>query len=234
MTTSPTPREKRRARRLRGIKTAALDLVIEDGVDQFSIHKLADRVELTAGALYRYFDSRDEILVAIQLEVLDGFQHYLDAVLSTLEDAAPLERVVHLCRAYVALQDLQPERFRLIAYLVAAPDPLFEDEVVQPALMRTFELLGRLEQTIAQAQASSALTTGDATQRATICWSSVQALVERKKLMRFSPGEFERDVLVDDLLRALLVGWGGRPDSVDEALQMKLEMETLVAALPKD
>ena len=213
-----TPSYDRRVERLRELQDATLQLISEDGIEAFSMHKLAERVRLTPGALYRYFRSRDELLAAVQLEVLDGFDDYLSGVMSELTGASPLTRVVVLCRAYLALKDLQPERFRLIARLVSAPDPLLEDEAAGLALGRAMALIGKLADEIRSAQDAGALTTGNASRRALVGWSSVQAIVERGKLRRLLPEEFEPRALVEELLRTLLLGWGATAQEVEGAL----------------
>lgn len=234
MSTAPTPRQKRRAKRLRNIKNAALDLVIEDGVGHFSVHRLADRVDLTAGALYRYFASRDEILVTIQLEVLDTFDVYLDNVLRAQPDAAPLARVALLCRGYVALEELQPERFRLIAHLVASPEPVFEDDVAQPALQKTFAMLEKLVVELRAAESAGQLDAGDAGWRAFTTWSCIQGLVDRKKLLRFGDDDSLPARLTDDLVRTLMIGWGADASTIDAVLAETVALETFAASLEEE
>jgi len=214
-----TPRERRRAKRLREIRAAALELVIEEGLDGFSAQKLADRVDLTAGALYRYFDSLDEILIDVQLEVLDGFAAYLRGVLAHAADPAPLRSIVLLCRAYIELDRLQPERFRLIGRLVSDPDPLFADAAALPAMEKTLELLGMLGILVANAQDDGALKPGDAMKRAVLAWSSIQGLMERRKLARLTPRAFDPGELADELLRTLLVGWGADDAAARDAVE---------------
>ncbi len=213
-----TPRERRRARRILAIRSAALELLVAEGLDGFSVQKLADRVDLTPGALYRYFDSRDEILISVQLDVLEVFGAYLRRILGRLADAPPLVRITTLCRAYMALDDLQPQRFRLIGRLVSDPDPLFSDEAARPAMMKTLELLGLLAGVITEAQTAGSLGGGDALKRAVLAWSSIQGVVERRKLTRMAPASLDASQLADELLRTLLVGWGAAENAARDAV----------------
>lgn len=217
-----TRRQTRRAKRLRSIKDAALELVVEDGLDGFSVHKLADRVDLTAGALYRYFESRDDMLMAVQAEVLNVFDRYLAQVVSGASDRPILSQVVTICRAYVALADLQPQRFVLIAQLVAAPAQVFDQERIEPTADRTLAMLGRLADLIAQAEASEQLNTGNSAQRAVIAWASIHGLVERRKLVRLQPETFDPSSLMDELLTTLLVGWGASLEAAREAVEQPI------------
>ena len=47
------------------ILDAAMALVIEGGFEGLSMRALARRVELTPGALYRYFDGQDALIAAL-------------------------------------------------------------------------------------------------------------------------------------------------------------------------
>ena len=228
---SPTPRQTRRARRLQSIKDAALDLVVEDGLDGFSVHKLADRVDLTAGALYRYFESRDEMLIAVQAEVLAVFDRYLQIVLERVADQEILDQLVVMCRAYDALADLQPQRFQLNAQFVAAPRPVFDANAVEATAERTRQMLGRLAVVIARAQTEGQLRDGSAGRRAVVAWSSVHALIERRKLERLEPEMFEPKALMDELLLTLLVGWGASLKAAKIAVDKELQNDMLRAAM---
>lgn len=203
-----SPRERRRAERLDAIREAALELVIEGGVDGFSVHKLAERLGLTVGALYRYFDSVDHILIAVQVDVLEAFDAYLSRVERSLETTSGLQRVWGLAQAYVGWAEHQPERFKLISRLVSTPDPLFSDTAATRTVAPTLDLLGRLAEALDAAVADGDLNEGLSLPRAVILWSSIHGLIERRKLSRLQPDLFAFEAMFTDLVGALLVGWG--------------------------
>lgn len=210
--------ERRRARRSQTIKDAALAIIAEDGINSFSIHRLADRLDLTVGALYRYFDSVDHLLSALQVDILESFDDYLADVTERLADSSPLERLVAICQAYLALEGLQPERFRLIARFVSSPDPMLETDAARGAMAPTERLLRRLADVITEAQHGGTLSLGHPLDRAIIAWSSLQGIAERRKLARLAPDMFDPERLTRELLRTLLLGWGADPDEVGAAL----------------
>lgn len=226
-----TPRETRRAKRLRSIKEAALELVVQDGLEGFSVHKLADRVDLTAGALYRYFESRDEMLIAVQAEVLAVFDRYLQNVLEVNASRPVLEQIVIACRAYVALADLQPQRFQLNAAFVAAPQPVFDADKVASTAITTLAMLGRLASIIEVAQSDGQLRDDNAQRRSVVAWSSLHGLIERRKLARLAPVAFDPARLVDDLLLTLLVGWGASLKAATLVVQMDVSQDMLRTAM---
>ncbi len=227
-----TTRQKRRVQRLESIREAALELVIADGVDHFSVHRLAESLDLTVGALYRYYSSVDEILMAVQIEVLEDFDRYLESVLETYE-GDELGRIAVLCRAYVELDRLQPERFRLIGRFVSNPDPVFDDEAARAGMEPTMRLLSRLAETIDAAQESGVLSDGNPTELAIVGWSSLQGIIERRKLGRLQPDLFDSARLTRLMMQTLLVGWGTTPDEALSTLENLPEPDFYEAALTR-
>jgi AcrR family transcriptional regulator len=63
-------RERERAAARAAILSAARDLARREGWDAVSMRRLADEIEYSANFAYRYFSSRDDILLAL---VRDGF-----------------------------------------------------------------------------------------------------------------------------------------------------------------
>lgn len=62
-------REKKAARTRQQIVDAALDLFIQRGFDQTTMEEIAERAEIGSSTLYRYFPSKDQVI----LEPLMGF-----------------------------------------------------------------------------------------------------------------------------------------------------------------
>lgn len=227
----PTPRQTRRARRLRDITGAARDLVVELGIEGFSVQKLAGRVDLTAGALYRYFESRDQMLVAVQVEVLSVFDRYLELVLQAAATSPILEQIIVALRAYVALAELQPQRFELNARFIGSMRPIFDAPAMEQTAGRTLAMLGRLSDLVARAQREGQLREGPAQHRAALAWSSVHGLVERRKLERLAPDAFAPEALMNELLLTLLVGWGASLKAAQNAVGKELSIDELRAAM---
>lgn len=72
----------RRAELIRRIKSIARDEVSAQGAAKLSLSRIARRLEMTTPALYRYFDSRDELVTAL---VVDAYSELGDVVESALE-----------------------------------------------------------------------------------------------------------------------------------------------------
>lgn len=219
--TDLTPRQRRRKKRLHHIKTEAMNMVIDRGVEDFSVNKLASRVDLTPGALYRYFDSRDAILAAVEIEVLQHFEAYFEALEDHCREYSGLRKVVVLSLGYVALADLQPQRFRLISEFVARPEPILDDNLAGDVVGPTLRSVGRF----VTALDAAALDEGDALHRAALTWSSLQGFVNHRKLTRLPEVPLDPEELLIELLRTLLTGWGADREQLEQALEAPPKFE---------
>ncbi len=206
--TDLTPRQRRRRKRLQQLRSEAMAMIVEGGIQAFSVNKLADRVDLTPGALYRYFDSRDAILAAIQIEVLEHFDKFFEALQQRIDDRRGLRTLVILSIGYVALAQLQPERFRLISAFVADPEPILEDGLATQVVGPTLGVVQRFVSTVATAQNRGILSPGDPLARAALIWSSLQGFINHRKLTRLPQVPLDAEALLVELLRTLLTGWG--------------------------
>jgi AcrR family transcriptional regulator len=120
MPRTPLTETQVKAARARIVK-AALKIVGSEGFEALSMRTLADAVELTPGALYRYFSSKDEVTEA----VFGGGDALDDRLLAT---------------ANSRMSDLKAVRQVLMAYAEFA----FEDEVRFRALfLRYYGPAGR-------------------------------------------------------------------------------------------
>ncbi|NGZ14072.1 TetR/AcrR family transcriptional regulator [Vibrio aestuarianus] len=70
------------------ILTAAESLIAESGFQGLSMHKLAKKAGVAAGTIYRYFDDKDHLLIAVRLHVC---QQIADAVQANVDDEMPLK-----------------------------------------------------------------------------------------------------------------------------------------------
>ena len=80
------------------ILNEARELLLEAGLSGFSMRALAERVGVTATALYRHFDDRDALLASLLDE---GFRTFGSYLMRALSGATPLERFRLTGKAYL-------------------------------------------------------------------------------------------------------------------------------------
>jgi len=110
MSTAGTAQGRRRLRNRQAILDAALALIEVSGIDGWSMRELAERVDYTPGALYRYFDGKAALLAALTDEAMDGLRTHLASGESV---DGEVDRLVEIGMAYVDYAAARPTLFRL-------------------------------------------------------------------------------------------------------------------------
>ncbi|HXV75876.1 MAG TPA: TetR/AcrR family transcriptional regulator [Candidatus Polarisedimenticolaceae bacterium] len=96
------------------ISAAAQELFLAEGVDGVSMRKVADRVGVTAPAIYRHFKDKDELLSEIINVGLMTLQRYLEPAFRA---ERPFDRLQRMIEYYLDFALEQPRYFDF-AFLV--------------------------------------------------------------------------------------------------------------------
>jgi len=221
-----TPRARRHDANLQRILEAATDMVAAGGLEALSMTKLADAVDYTPGALYRYFGSKDALLSKLVTRILEDIRLSLDRAVGLLPaSASPLTRVFVLVQGYRAFAQLEPQRFGLLAMTMAAPRVLLEKpEDAEPVMHLMLAGLQPLAGALADAAAAEQLDGGDFSERTLCLFAMLQGLFQMQKHARYAPAVLDVERLTVNGTRSLLLGWGAKPRTVESAI-------TRVAAL---
>lgn len=122
------------------IEKAAIQLFVDKGVAETSVRDIARAVDISEGALYRHFASKDELVWA-------AFErHYVEFAgrLQSLADAEPTarEKVAAMIRGFCQAHDENPTLFRFLLFVQhgqlgrLAPDASTPVEVMRTVLDR--------------------------------------------------------------------------------------------------
>lgn len=106
---------ERRAREREEIRSkileAARDLFVAEGYDAVTLRKVADAIEYSPAAIYKYFRDKEEMVRALADE---DVAHMLAAFQPSLKEKNPVERVRSFGLAYMNLALEQPNHYRLM------------------------------------------------------------------------------------------------------------------------
>jgi AcrR family transcriptional regulator len=89
----------------------ACDLYLAEGIDGFSMRKLARAVGVTAPALYRHFESREHVLADVVREAYREFTAYL---YRALEGRTPEERLQRAGQGYLDFALEHPRWYQMV------------------------------------------------------------------------------------------------------------------------
>ncbi len=113
-TTTTKPASRHRSASVEtAILEAARDLLAEGGVAGFSMRQIADRVGVTATALYHYFDGKQDIVNRVVLSAFERFGSYLKDAMKS-HPKGSVERLHALGDAYIRFAFENDAYFRVI------------------------------------------------------------------------------------------------------------------------
>jgi AcrR family transcriptional regulator len=217
---------KRAAKRAHILETA-MRLVADGSLAALTMQRLAAALDLTAGALYRYFSGKDALIAAMQRHALVTINDRLRERRAAFAESErghelspatlALFEVLDAGLFYVELHDELPEHIRLISNLMGDPRRLVDDDDVRRNSGVFMGLFGLVDELFETAASTGALRPGSAPERTVVYWSSMQGIVQLEKLERFAPGLFDVPTLGLSAARTLLIGWGADPELVAAA-----------------
>ncbi len=114
---------------------AAMSLAAEGGYDAVQMRDVATRGQVALGTIYRYFSSKDQLLVACQLELWRELAQRFDRRPPVGATAA--DRVVDLLHQAMRAAVIEPRRTAALVTASASPDPAVRDHQVE--LMATMD-----------------------------------------------------------------------------------------------
>ena len=114
---SKTPRQRRKEKNKETILDAATQQIYEKGIENISIREIAKEADYSPAALYKYFDSKDTIIQAVQARENQQLIHKLEEVDPTLP---PYQRLVELSLQYINYCLDNPQFIALINSLTTA------------------------------------------------------------------------------------------------------------------
>jgi len=132
----PTLTASQRARRERMLSATA-ELALEGGWDAVQMREVAQRAEVALGTLYRYFPSKEYLLVSVMIADIESLTQRLSVRPPEGED--PVERVVDVLRRGNRALQRQPQvTIAMIRALVSG------NEEIAPVVQETRSLMRRI------------------------------------------------------------------------------------------
>lgn len=104
--------ERRRERTRNLLLDAAKDVFAKKGFEGASLDEIADAAGYTRGAIYKHFDSKEELFLAVNKRFNEGF---LAEFVETMDPSTPIEDLdlASLAKRWHAMQSSDPHDFAL-------------------------------------------------------------------------------------------------------------------------
>lgn len=110
----PTRRGRNRVDTEREIRRHARELLIEHGSEAVTLRAIARGLGITAPALYRYYDSRAELLEQLRLDICADLGDHMSAQLDTVPETDTVEQLLTACRTFRRWSLDHPQEFVLV------------------------------------------------------------------------------------------------------------------------
>jgi AcrR family transcriptional regulator len=154
------------------IVVEARDLYLTEGLAGLSMRKVAERVGVTATALYRHFEDKQALLLAV---VQTGFERFTSYLLRGLAGKTPGARLARTGEGYLRFALENPADYRIM--FMSMREDLGYDRFPARSkenLSRSFQLL--VDRT-RECQEAGLVRSGDPHEIAVLIWSFVHGLV---------------------------------------------------------
>ena len=167
------------------ILEAARDLLAEGGVAGLSMRQIADRVGVTATAIYHYFDGKQALINRVVLSAFERFGSYLKDAMNA-HPKGSVERVIALGEAYLRFALEDQAYFRVLFSIQpkprAAMEKLPEDggyHLLRQAVSEAIDAgtIGEAHSAVADAMDSGVVRKANADLVSMYLWSVAHGLV---------------------------------------------------------
>ena len=225
-TERPDKRKVRHDRKRQSYLAEAMSLVVQDGMEGLTIARLANRMNASVGAVYRYFPSKEALIVGLQELAIADFHTFMQQRLTAhearLTGAAPdtraLARLLIAFNSYLEHADHSPRPHRLVDTFLSFPEAVLSDAEAQAVGERLIEpVLTTFVGLLADAAETRAIDAGDDLQRTHLAWAFVHGLDHFRKRDRIMPDSLRVKALLPIARGNLLRAFGAKPEAIAQA-----------------
>jgi AcrR family transcriptional regulator len=191
------------------ILQAAKELFLEQGYDSTTIRRIADRVGISAPALYLYFKDKEALMLALCDQT---FGHLLEAIVELEKTVAdPRERVRRFGEAYARFGLTHPDEYRLVFMGANIPESMRKvghraatDDPTKPGVGGAL-VFSRLVAILKEIEAGGTKLNYPADTCAELCWMGIHGLVAAFIMKPEFPWS-DRELLIKGMLDIHLKG----------------------------
>jgi len=160
---------------------AAKELFLEQSYDSITIRRIADRVGISAPALYLYFKDKEALMLALCDQTFGHLIEAIGEIEKTVDD--PRARVRRFGEAYARFGLTHPDEYRLIFMGSNIPESLRKlghrapiDDPTRPGIGGAI-VFSRLVAMLSQVEASGTKLNYPPDTCAELCWMGIHGLV---------------------------------------------------------
>ncbi len=202
--TARARREKEKEQRRIDILDTARELLLEKGLDATTVNQIARRAELSVGAIYSYYKSKEDLYAALQVEGLEVLAH---AVEGACRDGMNVEDRIRAV-AYAVLQVSRAHKnyFDIIDYFLSTPGTVFSIDLksqIDSHASRSFSIVA---ETITEGTRKGIFKKVDPKLNSVIFWSTLFGIRRFQKLQTTILTDVDFNLLFKELVERFIAG----------------------------
>lgn len=164
-------REEQKDSLRQSILNAAGELFLEKGYEGFSLRQVAERIGYSATTIYRYYENKDDLLLAI---VREGFTEFNRQLSSAVQGArTPLKKIEALGETYVNFGMENPVYYQLM--FMQRADFLFQSRSAETVPM--IDSFNVLQEGVGTAMEAGVIKKVDVETYSYVLWSLMHGIV---------------------------------------------------------
>jgi AcrR family transcriptional regulator len=183
------------------ILAAASELFVENGFDNVSMRKVADKIEYAASTIYLYFKNKNELIAGICADAFEALNDRLEEI--ERRELPALDAFLAGVRCYIAFGLENPHQYRLV---FSNPVPEQFDEEFKDVNALGLQALDHLARSIEKCRQAGVFTETDPRIDAYVIWMILHGVTS---------------VIITDHGRHHMP-WPSQETLIDRALQMVL------------
>jgi len=187
-------KHREREERKKQILDAARQLLFQKGLNGTSIKQIAKIAELGVGTIYFYYDSKEEVFVALQEE---GLKILHEKIKAACDDSLnPEIRLKNMAHAYLTFSEENKNYFDVINHFLSSPDMMFAPNLKEQMDQHGNNILAYIEHTIADGTQVGLFKKVDLRRYSLTLWATLHGLIQFKKLQNtILPGDNHRQLI---------------------------------------
>lgn len=208
-------RTRKRAERSRKILENAQTILLAEGLDAVTLHRIAREQDVTVGALYRYFSSKQELLTALGERTVRSFTLALEHMASahrqqdtTGAQPNPLTQLMVIGFGFLKLVSASPAQYRMVDLMLVDPRTMVPQSERPRVLETLFNLLSQVENLLDESQKLDLIRDGIPRERTITLWSALLGVVSMRKMRKLYPEQIPAQNLARELIHSLFIAWG--------------------------
>lgn len=229
MTDAPISRvQRRRNKKFSQMLEHAMKLIVKNGFSSLTMRTLANSLDITPGALYRYFPSKGHIIGALGNQILETYTRSLQKATASAKqsyhDASPKEKSIFilgsLAKEYFTISVRSAEKYRILQMIMTDETRYMTNPEDYSKFMNgSMELLQYVAQQYDEAVSTKAIHEGSGFERALILLTLLQGSLQLIKFGQEMPHNINPIQVFSLGLSNHLLGIGASKEQVDTMIQ---------------